>query len=176
MFDWLDFDVEIQHDCKSEEIRSRVQELGRRDHSQMDCVVCCILSHGQEGSVYGVDGGTVNLRDLCELLNGLNCSSLAYKPKLFFIQACQGTDEQKPVYPAIESDSRPVGRESFVPEESIPADADFLLAMSTVPAFASFRNRSSGSWFIQSLCQNLVQMVPRLVKHNIICLLISLCD
>ncbi|XP_056284201.1 caspase-8 isoform X5 [Pseudoliparis swirei] len=40
-------------------------------------------------------------------------------------------------------------------------DADFLLAMATVPSFVSWRDKKNGSWFIQSVCQNLLQMVPR---------------
>lgn len=168
MFKWLGFEVEIHTDCKSDKMLSLLRELGSRNHSQMDFLVCCILSHGKEGSVYGVDGHTVLLKHLMELVNGLKCPSLAEKPKLFFIQACQGNLEQKPVY--IEADSPARGvicSDAVAARESIPCDADFLLAMATVPFFVSFRERKNGTWFIQSLCKNLVQMVPRLVKQNI---------
>lgn len=169
VFEWLGFEIEIHQDCSSEKMRSLMRKLGSRDHSQMDSVVCCILSHGKEGRVYGVDGITVELTELHQPLNGLQCASLANKPKLFFIQACQGNREQQAVY--IESDSHTdsfVCSDAVALTESIPSDADFLFAMSTVPSFVSFRERKSGTWFIQSLCQNLLQMVPRLVKLNII--------
>lgn len=160
VFEWLGFDVEIHMDCDSCKMLSVFQDLGRRDHSQMDCVVCCVLSHGNEGSVYGVDGKTVLLKDLKDLVK---CPSLAEKPKLFFIQACQGTREQKPVY--IEADGPTDGvvytDAHVVARESIPSDADFLVGMATVSSFVSFRERSKGTWFIQSLCRNLVEMVPR---------------
>ncbi|XP_074550961.1 caspase-8 [Halichoeres trimaculatus] len=160
VFEWLGFELEVQEDCKREEILSAVQELGRRDHSDRDCLVCCILSHGEEESVLGVDGLTVGLKELKEPFTGLKCPSLLNKPKLFFIQACQGTRSQAPVY--IEADGPDVGHiRSDARRDSIPNDADFLLAMATVPSHASYRQRSLGTWFIQSLCQNLVQMVPR---------------
>ncbi|XP_068429231.1 caspase-8 [Clinocottus analis] len=162
VFAWLGFAVEIKRDCKGEEMLSVLRELGSRNHSQMDCVVCCILSHGKEGCVYGVDGKTVKIEDLKEPFNGLKCASLAEKPKLFFIQACQGTSEQKPVHICADGPTpSTVCSDALIPNYSIPCDADFLLGMATVPAFVSFRDRKNGSWFIQSLCQNLVQMVPR---------------
>ncbi|XP_028446855.1 caspase-8 [Perca flavescens] len=163
VFEWLGFEVEIQKDCKREQMLSVLRELGSRPiHSQMDCLVCCILSHGIEGAVYGVEGHTVKIKELMEPVNGLKCPSLAEKPKLFFIQACQGNSEQRAVY--IEPDGRahsPVFSDAVKANESIPSDADFLLGMATVPSFVSFRERKNGTWFIQSLCQNLVQMVLR---------------
>ncbi|XP_026233048.1 caspase-8 isoform X4 [Anabas testudineus] len=161
VFMWLGFKVEIHNDCSSTDMRSLLRELGRRDHSQMDGVVCCILSHGKEGCVYGADDLPVTFTELCKPLNGLSCPSLADKPKLFFVQACQGTSEQQAVY--IESDDHTgtLCSDAVALTESIPADADFLFAMSTVPSFVSYRDTKNGSWFIQSLCQNLVQMVDR---------------
>ncbi|XP_070694341.1 caspase-8 isoform X2 [Pempheris klunzingeri] len=161
VFEWLGFEIKIESDCTRKMMLSVLQELSKTDHSKMDCVVCCILSHGQEGSVYGVDGDTVDLKELMNLFNGLNCPSLAEKPKLFFIQACQGTSEQRPVY--VEADCGAHGlvcSDAIQAKESIPSDADFLLGMATVPSFVSFRERTKGTWFIQSLCQNLVHMVP----------------
>ncbi|XP_040005095.1 caspase-8 isoform X2 [Xiphias gladius] len=162
VFMWLGFEIKIEHDCTSEKMLSVLRDLGRRDHSQMDCVVCCVLSHGNDGGVYGVDGQTVKLMELMESLNGLKCPSLAEKPKLFFIQACQGTSEQRAVYIEADGPARSlVCSDAIEAKDSIPTDADFLQAMATVPSCVSFRERKNGTWFIQSLCQNLVQMVPR---------------
>ncbi|XP_054470961.1 caspase-8 isoform X2 [Anoplopoma fimbria] len=162
VFTWLGFEVEIKRDCEQKEMLSVLWELGRRNHSQMDCLVCCILSHGKEGCVYGVDGHTVEIQEMKEPFNGLNCPSLAEKPKMFFIQACQGTEEQRPATICADGPERsPVCSDALIANDSIPSDADFLLGMATVPSFVSFRETTNGSWFIQSLCQNLVQLVPR---------------
>lgn len=168
VFEWLGFEIETQRDCKSEKMLSVIQELAGRNHSQVDCLVCCILSHGQDGSVCGVDGRTVTIREMMESFNGLNCSSLTKKPKLFFIQACQGTRKQKPISIKTDGPARSlVCSDAIKAKDSIPSDADFLLGMATVPSFVSFRDPKNGTWFIQSLCQNLVLMVPRLVKLNL---------
>ena len=174
VFEWLGFETQIEPDCSREQLLSRVEELRSRDHSQMDCLVCCVLSHGLEGGVYGVDGLEVSVRELTEPFSGLECSSLRDKPKLFFIQACQGNKEQKQVF--IQSDgpapssttSSSICTDAVVHRDSIPTDADFLLGMATVPHFASFRDKRQGTWFIQSLCQNLINLVPRLVLRNML--------
>ncbi|XP_024269953.1 caspase-8 isoform X2 [Oncorhynchus tshawytscha] len=166
VFKWLGFETQTEPDCSREKILSLLAELRNRDHSQMDCLVCCVLSHGLEGGVYGVDGLEVSVRELTEPFSGLECSSLRDKPKLFFIQACQGNKDQKQVF--IQSDgpapssttSSSICTDAVVHRDSIPTDADFLLGMATVPHFASFRDKRQGTWFIQSLCQNLINLVP----------------
>ncbi|XP_029967262.1 caspase-8 isoform X2 [Salarias fasciatus] len=162
VFQWLGFEMEIHKDCDRNKMLSVFQALSIRDHSQMDCLVCCVLSHGVEGSVYGVDDKAVKINELTDPFDGLKCRSLADKPKMFFIQACQGSEPQSAVF--IQADGpalSPIESDAVRIVESIPAGADFLLGMSTVPSFVSFRQTDTGSWFIRSLCQNLVQMVPR---------------
>ncbi|XP_076025915.1 interferon-inducible double-stranded RNA-dependent protein kinase activator A homolog [Genypterus blacodes] len=161
VFKWLGFDVEIHQDRTGDEMLTLVGQLGQRDHSQMDCVVCCFLSHGREGGVYGVDGTLVNISELKEPLTGSECSSLVDKPKLFFIQACQGNKTQRAVQiqaDGPESDSVHIDASS--PGHSIPSHADFVISKATVSNFVSFRDTICGTWYIQSLCRNLIQHVP----------------
>lgn len=144
---------------------SLMEELASRSQREWDCVVCCVLSHGLEGCVHGVDGKTVNIKMLLELFTGTKCPSMAGKPKLFFIQACQGEKKQDVVY--MDGDMpehSDVDTDAVTVKESIPSDADFLLGMATVPECVSYREKK-GTWYIQSLCQNLVDMVPRLVTY-----------
>lgn len=159
---WLGFEVEIQRDCTSRKMLSLIQKLAETSQRDWDCVMCCILSHGLEGSVYGVDGITVQIRMLMELFSGTNCPSLVGKPKIFFIQACQGNKQQGIVYTDAGKPGRGcVDTDAVQPKESIPSHADFLLGIATVPSFVSFRESANGTWYIQSLCQNLADMVPR---------------
>ncbi|XP_011607729.2 caspase-8 isoform X1 [Takifugu rubripes] len=159
---WLGFEVEIQRDCTSKKMSSLIQELAKTSQRDWDCVMCCVLSHGLEGGVYGVDGGTVEIRKLMEPFSGTNCPSLAGKPKIFFIQACQGSRQQDIVYTDAGTPGHGyVDNNAVQAKECIPSHADFLLGMATVPSFVSFRDGTHGTWYIQSLCQNLADMVPR---------------
>uniref|UniRef100_A0A8C4YZI4 Caspase-8-like n=1 Tax=Gadus morhua TaxID=8049 RepID=A0A8C4YZI4_GADMO len=142
---------------------SSMEELASRDHRRMDCFACVVLSHGLEGGVYGVDGGVVRLEKLKRYVDGEQCSSLRGKPKLFFIQACQGNKEEQAVPvptdgPSSSGDIRSDVASAIV---SIPISADFLTAMATTPSCVSLRDRKKGTWFIQSLCEKLKLLVPR---------------
>ncbi|XP_061696925.1 caspase-8 isoform X2 [Syngnathoides biaculeatus] len=167
VFEWLGFEVHVKRNCDKEKILSSIQGISTRDHSQMDCLVCCVLSHGAKESVYGVDGDAVNLAELMQPFNGLQCPSLKGKPKLFFIQACQGRARQTPVY--LQSDGLTITNfndNTAQMQISIPVDADFLLAVASIPLYVSWRDKILGTWFIQSLCQNLITMVPR--KYDLV--------
>ncbi|KAK2849978.1 hypothetical protein Q7C36_008761 [Tachysurus vachellii] len=167
VLDWLGFKIEIKQDCSKESMLIALDDLRKQDHTQADCVVCCVLTHGYEGGLYGVDGERVSIKELLKWLDGHHCSSLLQKPKLFFIQACQGDREQKIAYLQSDGSNNTTDTEmgffcdAEVPEEaSIPVGADYLVALATVPGYVSFREKTRGTWFIQSLCKKLKQLVP----------------
>ena len=53
-------------------------------------LVLCILSHGGDGVIYGINGESVRMNDLKYAFNHEQCPELSGKPKLFVIQACRG--------------------------------------------------------------------------------------
>ncbi|XP_054887283.1 caspase-8 [Poeciliopsis prolifica] len=164
VFEWLGYEVEIHENCKAANIEELFERISKQNHSQNDSLVVCILSHGQEGKVYGVDGKPVLIRKLTELIDGWNCRTLIGKPKMFFIQACQGEMPQYGVQSdGIEDETTHISADSEVAYLKSPIVADMLVGMSTVPNYVSFRHKLWGSWYIQSLCKNLVKFVPRRV-------------
>ena len=66
-------------------MKQQMNLVSREDHTNNDCFVCVILSHGEEGYVYGHDD-KISLDDLIRPIKGNNCKSLAGKPKIFLIQ------------------------------------------------------------------------------------------
>jgi hypothetical protein len=76
---------------------------------------------------------------------------LAGKPKLFFIQACQGDKLDRGMTVRFE-DVEDSNAASFF---RIPTWADFMIAFSTVPGYYSWRNTTNGSWFVQALVSTL---------------------
>ena len=47
------------------------------------------------GGIYGVNGKFIDIKDLTSNFKAQRCPSLAGKPKLFFLQACQGRQKQQ---------------------------------------------------------------------------------
>ncbi|NXJ66258.1 CASPA protein, partial [Rostratula benghalensis] len=164
VFTWLGLDVKIYKNQTSTEIKKLMQTWQHKeDHKDRDCFICCILSHGESGAIYGKDEELVSIRMIMSHFTAKQCPQLADKPKLFFIQACQGKEIQRPVY--VEADARIPDlssmRQSISPSESIPEEADFLLGMATIDGYASFRHIQQGTWYIQALCNKLQLLVPR---------------
>ncbi|XP_008579873.1 PREDICTED: caspase-8 [Galeopterus variegatus] len=162
-FNELHFEIVDYRDCTAKEICEFLKSYQSMDHSNKDCFICCILSHGDKGIVYGTDGQEASIYELTSYFTGSKCPSLAGKPKVFFIQACQGDNYQKGI--AVETDSEQ--KEAYLEMDSssqnryIPDEADFLLGMATVNNCVSYRNPVEGTWYIQSLCQSLRERCPR---------------
>ncbi|XP_041896318.1 caspase-10-like isoform X2 [Corvus kubaryi] len=164
VFTWLGLDVRTYTDLTSGDIRSLMQTWqDLQDHEDRNCFVCCILSHGESGAIYGTDEKLVLIRTLMSHFTASQCPQLAAKPKLFFIQACQGNKIQRPVYVDTGAQTSDLSsmQDSFPLFESIPEEADFLLSMATVDGYVSFRHIEEGSWYIQALCSKLQLLVPR---------------
>ena len=87
LFRMLKFEVKVYNDRTKAEIRTITKEMATLNHSNYDAFIFSILTHGEEGVIYGTDG-TLSIRDLTAEFK--YSTSLAGKPKLFFFQACQG--------------------------------------------------------------------------------------
>ena len=64
------------------------EDYVKKDYSSTDCFVLAIMTHGCLDNVYSTDGKTIFIRDIVKFFEGV--PSLALKPKVFLIQACQG--------------------------------------------------------------------------------------
>lgn len=91
-FETLGFIVERCDNQDNSEMMRKLMTVALEDHSNYDCFVCCILSHGERDCVYGSNGIAEKISSLMRNLQACSCPSLAGKPKLFFVQACQGPD------------------------------------------------------------------------------------
>ena len=62
-----------------------IYTVSRIDYTDHDCFLFAIMSHGEEGVLYGTDD-TMPEEDITTPFRGDLCHTLAGKPKLFFIQ------------------------------------------------------------------------------------------
>ncbi|XP_068807782.1 caspase-7 isoform X1 [Struthio camelus] len=128
----LGFEVCTYNDQSRDDMEQLLKQAAEEDHSDAACFACILLSHGEEGLIYGTDG-PMAIKNLTALFRGDKCKSLIGKPKLFFIQACRGSEFDE----GIQTDSGPANdtlETDANPRYKIPVEADFLFAYSTVPA------------------------------------------
>ncbi len=75
------------------------EEAKNINHKKYDSFILTVLSHGNKGIIYGRDGirgsppqNCVNIqKDILEVFDGNGSPDLHGKPKIFIIQACQGS-------------------------------------------------------------------------------------
>ena len=70
-------------------MKNKIIEESARDHSQADAFILFIMTHGENGFVFGIDGSKVSIDDEIAGILG-ECLTLRNKPKLLFFQACRG--------------------------------------------------------------------------------------
>merc|ERR1712179_326779 len=82
--------------------------------------------------------------------------NLAGKPKLVFVQACQGqeTDAGSTVTER-ERRRRHTSQDNTTSTYKIPNYADFLIFQASFWDHFSFRSSETGSWFVQALCNKI---------------------
>uniref|UniRef100_A0A1B6LB92 Caspase family p20 domain-containing protein n=1 Tax=Graphocephala atropunctata TaxID=36148 RepID=A0A1B6LB92_9HEMI len=137
----LGFHTEPYLNLTVAKIKQVLKKVSEKDHSDNDCFLLVCLTHGSLRGISASDN-LYNPNELWSLFTEEKCPTLAGKPKLFFIQACQGgnLDAGVRLYSQVDSGS----------PYKIPSDPDFLIASATVPGFVAWR-----SWFIKVLSEKL---------------------
>ncbi|XP_017108317.2 caspase-1 [Drosophila bipectinata] len=147
----LGFKVSVHKDCKFRDILKHVEKAASQDHTDNDCLAVAILSHGEHGYLYAKDT-QYKLDNIWHYFTANYCPTLAGKPKLFFIQACQGDRLDGGM--TLEKTTTETDGDSSM-SYKIPIHSDFLFSYSTIPGYYSWRNINNGSWFMQSLIREL---------------------
>ncbi|CAD6995113.1 unnamed protein product [Ceratitis capitata] len=165
------FDVRVFNDLTFEKVDAQLKAIAKEDHSNHDCFVLVIMSHGAEGRVFASDM-SYPVERLWQPFFGENCTSLINKPKIFFIQACRGERLDKPVvFNEFSVMTRQIGPTELDEKPAtityaIPNTADLLVMYSTFEKYYSFRNVENGSWFIQSLCDVFIEAAKKPIAYS----------
>ena len=116
----LGFAVEFDKDLESENIVKFLEKVRAKieKKNNSSCFVCCIMTHGRMGKLYGSDVAPVDINAIVDLFKESNCPALAGKPKMFFIQACREHPDLKEMVPL---------------QQANPHEIDFFIGYSTLP-------------------------------------------
>ncbi|KAM6167062.1 caspase-2 isoform 2-T2 [Erethizon dorsatum] len=161
LFKLLGYDVHVRHDQTAQEMQEKLQSFAQlAAHRATDSCVVVLLSHGVEGSVYGVDGKLVQLQEVFRLFDNANCPNLQNKPKMFFIQACRGDETDRGVdqldgknharSPGCEESD--AGKEELL-KMRLPTQSDMICGYACLKGTAAMRNTKRGSWYVEALAQ-----------------------
>ncbi|XP_074102155.1 caspase-1-like isoform X2 [Cotesia typhae] len=87
--EYLSFEVDDFSNLTHREIAQMLRKVADMDHTQHNCLLIVVMTHGDLGILYAYDK-MYHANDIWSFFTPENCPSLVDKPKLFFIQACQG--------------------------------------------------------------------------------------
>lgn len=90
----LKFKVMYHINKTAADIIQIASDIAQLDHTTYDCVVFCIMTHGGYGVLYGTDCVPLEIQKIVNFFRSSHCPTLAGKPKIFVIQACQGINNQ----------------------------------------------------------------------------------
>ncbi|KAI8501662.1 luteolysis [Branchiostoma belcheri] len=164
------FETDVLEDkTAKQEIEDGVRAFSqRKEHRRVDSCVVVLMSHGDEGVIYGTDDIPVQLDDIFGMFDNKNCPSLMEKPKMFFIQACRGPNIYKGEDQAdraaaegdldVKIDLKSELKSLLFPDEadgpggtSTSTRADMFCGYATQLGYQAIRNTENGSWFIQDI-------------------------
>ena len=167
LFTWLGFDTKLPYkDLTGKEMGQTLEDVARMDHSNYDCLMVAILSHGKARDIVSGKSGSISIKNILEVFSDQKCPTLAGKPKIFIIQACRGkrfnvaVQDNVDDVDSVEDDNDVTDEDEDEIDESDdvtdvgpavhPNISDYIVAYSTVPDHVSLRN-SAGSVFITEL-------------------------
>lgn len=181
LFQQMGFRVISFRDLTGHELLERVKEFSQhKDLRKVDSCFVVISSHGnmdtqyEDTEIQGVDYHsndgesklhnykTVLCTDILNCFTAEACPYLAGKPKIFIFQLCRGEKKQR----SVQEPRHTTDTCNFHPTKTVETSrcstgskktmrnyADMLVAHATTPGHVAFRDKETGSWFIQILCE-----------------------
>ena len=159
---YLGYHVEVRREATLRKIMDifydiddMLDRIKKKMKSQVtnDSFVCCILSHGNKFCIYSSDSKEVKI-DYLERALGAS-AVLLDKPKIFFIQACQGEGlGTTPITSKLHTDMSGLQADG---EIQTTRRSDVYISYATAQGDQSYRHIEKGSWFIGVVCRTLCE-------------------
>ncbi|XP_063379575.1 caspase-6-like [Cydia fagiglandana] len=154
------FHMTTHHDLTEKELFVELQKFSRRDFSASGCLCVAILTHGQDHGYLRAFDTRYCERDIIACFDARLNPSLVAKPIIILIQACRGRQPASVVEVRSKDVSEPfqtVELDALLPTEKYrrPMDSDIIMFHSAFFGRASIRVVEEGTWFIQTLCEQI---------------------
>ncbi|XP_076285376.1 death regulator Nedd2-like caspase [Lasioglossum baleicum] len=176
LFEQMGFRVISLFDLSKRQFVEKVREFSQEKLLRhVDSCFVIVSSHGNVNSQYEVteiecvdnnpesdlrSAKTILCKDILDYFTAEACPHLAGKPKIFIFQLCRGDKKQRSVieprhttdisnFHSIDEMAGPKTNSG----ETIRNYEDMLVAQATLPGHVAFRDKITGSWFIQILCE-----------------------
>jgi len=149
----LGFQVEIHEDKEFDDIKQILEDVRNENHDDADCLLIMVMTQGEDGTLMDSNSRKYEPEELWSVFDAEQCPSLAFKPKMFFLQSYP-VDLRERASVAMGSDSKL--------SYTIPTHADFVVmnvvtTNTTTKTKNNVTNQETGSNFVRALCKVLQQ-------------------
>jgi hypothetical protein len=175
--EYLEFEFVLRENLKANEIISAMHDMSMNvDHSNSDCFLCVVMSHGKQDKITASDNIEVSFEEIMAHIK--SCKSLKNKPKLFLFQSCRGENEMELIDVSTKSteqqlklnkikmtDANSIGQTGDI--TILEYESDLLIFFSTLPNHSSFAylDIHEGTYFIKNLCEVLKESYQNLPNN-----------
>ena len=157
-FKYLEFDVEPYENLTANEIRDKIQNIAKLDHTNSDCFLCVVMSHGSDEKIITSDNQQISFDEIMAPIK--ECPTLIGKPKLFFFQTCRRRNRSN-TSTLHSSNPKNDKKRTFIKFE-----ADLLVYYATKKHYSAFANSTNeGTIFIESVCKVFHEAYKNLPKN-----------
>jgi hypothetical protein len=168
--EYLEFDFKLCQNLTKTQIEQEIQRQASIDHSNSDCFLCVVMSHGNEDKIVASDNQEISFKEMMAPIK--SCKSLMNKPKMYFFQACRGENEmeipcvlsrQDSIVSTANENTNSDGNTQINNRDAqslntnkktlITAESDLLVYNATLPKHFAFGTEKEGTFFIKSVCE-----------------------
>jgi caspase 7 len=181
---YLEFDLKFCENLKANEIKDKIQKIAELDHTNSDCFLSVVMSHGIDDKIVASDSEEISLKEIMQPIK--TCQSLENKPKLFFFQACRGekkmvdpcqpnsvvsnSNEQPPsdttnITTTLDQSTKNDGESNIEQSIKIETESDLLVYYATLPEHYAYGTVAEGTYFIKSVCKELNEAYKNLPNN-----------
>ncbi|CAB3254982.1 unnamed protein product [Arctia plantaginis] len=125
--------------------------------SDYGCIAVAVLTHGSNNGLLRARDQQFSEIEIIKHFKVINNLTLVTKPKLLIVQACRGT-KIVPGVAVFHSGKIRRDLDEAVEPYILPVESDMLVLHSSYEGSPSHRNELHGSWFIQELCNKIVEL------------------
>lgn len=153
LFRQLGFKIFYYEKLNNAEFDDVLKQLKQSGHLMTECFALFILAHGiqkkGQDTIFLYDGSCLQVEQILQSFNN-TYPTLIGKPKMFFFSICRGDQPDSGIRSSMDTEHD--GVPNNMPT-NMPTYADMLICFSTVPGFAAHRDKFSGSWFVECICE-----------------------
>ncbi|XP_077296608.1 caspase-3-like [Arctopsyche grandis] len=168
------FEVKIFNNVTAKAVTGIIHKYSKKISNVHAAFAVCILSHGNEGVIYGINNKPIQVNDIKNAMFYSENANRRSLFKLLILQACRGNEAMEciNVPPDMETDNLNINETTCKPIQKclVPEKRDLLIVYPNAYGYVALRHKTDGTPLIMSLCKNIISFgnvmhLEKIIRH-----------